>query len=183
MSNSKKTNVVQTVVGLCLAMLLGSALGLAQSVTYQAMPGTNFASFHTYTWVNAPGGGIHPDQITDQEIRQAVDSQLASKGFTKATTGNPDLYVCYQIAVNQQRQWNAMGGGFRFGGMGMGTATSSTISNGTLVVDFYVVATKTQVWQGTATKTLDPSSNQQKNLKNLQNGIKKLLKNFPPPVK
>ena len=35
-----------------------------------------------------------------------------------------------------------MGGGFRFGGMGMGTATSSTISNGTLIVDFYAAATK-----------------------------------------
>jgi hypothetical protein len=146
------------------------------------MPGTNFASFHTYKWVDIPGG-MHPDQITDQEIRQAIDSQLASKGFTKTTNDNADLYVCYQIAVQQERQWNAMGmgGGWRFGGMG--TATSSTINNGTLVVDFYAVATKQQVWQGRATKTIDPSSNQQKNVKNLQNGIKKLLKNFPPPNK
>jgi hypothetical protein len=42
---------------------------------------------------------------------------------------------------------------------------------------------KQQVWQGRATKTISPNSNEQKNLKNLQNGITKLLKNFPPPVK
>lgn len=182
MSSLKKINVIRTVVVLCAAVFLSCTLAQAQDVTYNAMPGTNFASFHTYKWVNIPGG-MHPDQITDQEIRQAVDSQLASKGFTKTTNDNSDLYVCYQIAVDQERQWNAMGGGFRFGGMGMGSATSSTISNGTLVLDFYAVSSKQQVWQGKATKTLNPSSNQQKNLKNLQNGIKKLLKNFPPPVK
>ena len=178
----RKANIVQIAVMLCAAVLLSCTLAQAQDVTYQAMPGTNFASFHTYKWVDIPGG-MHPDQITDQEIRQAIDSQLASKGFTKTTNDNADLYVCYQIAVQQERQWNAMGmgGGWRFGGMG--TATSSTINNGTLVVDFYAVATKTQVWQGRATKTIDPSSNQQKNVKNLQNGIKKLLKNFPPPNK
>jgi hypothetical protein len=182
MSSLKKTNLIRIAVVMCAALILSCTLAQAQSVNYQAMPGTNFASFHTYQWANIPGG-MHPDQITDQEIRQAVDSQLATKGFTKTTNGNPDLYVCYQIAVDQERQWNAMGGGFRFGGMGMGTATSSTISNGTLVLDFYVAATKTQVWQGRATKTLNPSSNQQKNIKNLNNGIAKLMKNFPPPNK
>jgi len=64
----------------------------------------------------------------------------------------------------------------------MGQATSSTISNGTLVVDFYDAASKTQIWRGDATKTLDPSGNEQKNMRNLQRAINKLLKNFPPPL-
>lgn len=182
MLNVKKISLARTIFVLFVIALFGGTLAQAQSVTYQAMPGTNFTSFHTYQWVNIPGG-IHPDQITDQEIRQAVDTQLTNKGFTKTTNGNPDLYVCYQVAVDQERQWNAMGmgGGWRFGGMG--TATSSTISNGTLVLDIYGVATKSLLWQGRATKTLNPSSNAQKNLKNLDNGIAKLMKNFPPPNK
>ena len=184
MLSVKKISLARTVFVLFVIALFSGTLAQAQSVTYQAMPGTNFASFHTYQWTNIPGG-MHPDQITDQEIRQAVDTQLTNKGFTKITNGNPDLYVCYQIAVDQERQWNAMGmgGGFRFGGMGMGSATSSTISNGTLVLDFYAVTSQQQIWQGRATKTLNPSSNAQKNLKNLDNGIAKLMKNFPPPNK
>ena len=182
MLSVKKISVAQIVFVMSAAVLFSCTQAQAQSVTYQAMPGTNFASFHTYQWANIPGG-VHPDQITDQEIRQAVDTQLTNKGFSKTTNGNPDLYVCYQIAVDQEKQWNAMGmgGGWRFGGMG--TATSSNISNGTLGLDFYAVATKSQIWQGRATKTLNPSSNQQKNLKNLDNGIAKLMKNFPPPNK
>ncbi len=169
----------KTAVGLCAALLYCCGLGLAQDVKYNAMPGTNFAKYHTYKWVSC--GGNHPDQITNQEIIQDIDQQLSQKGFTKSTTDPVDMFACYQIAVDQERQWNAFGmGGLRFGGMG--SATSSTISNGTLVLDFYDAAAKQQIWQGTATKTLNPSSNQQKNLKNLSNGIGKLMKNFPPPV-
>jgi hypothetical protein len=161
------------------ALLYCCVIGSAQDVRYNAMPGTDFAKYHTYKWVNC--GGQHPDQITNQEIMQDIDAQLAQKGLTKSAGDPVDMYVCYQIAIDQERQWNAFGmGGLRFGGMG--SATSSTISNGTMILDMYDAAAKQQIWQGTAAKTLDPGSNQQKNLKNLNNGIAKLMKNFPPPA-
>ena len=72
-----------------------------------------------------------------------------------------------------------MGGGSRWGG-GMATATSSTIDIGSLVVDMYDPSTKQLVWTGTATKTIDPSSNQEKNEKNLDKAMAKLFKNYPP---
>jgi hypothetical protein len=62
----------------------------------------------------------------------------------------------------------------------MASATQSTINTGTLVLDFYDPATKTLVWTGSATKTLNPSSNQEKNQKNLNNAMAKLWKNYPP---
>jgi hypothetical protein len=85
--------------------------------------------------------------------------------------------------VDKERQWNAygMGGGIRWGGMG--TATSSTISVGTLVLDIYDPTTKQLVWTGTAIKTLDPSSNPQKNQQRLDKAMAKLLKNYPPRQK
>jgi hypothetical protein len=152
----------------------------AQDITYNSMPGTDFSKYHTYKWVEIPGGA-HPNQIVDAEIKQAVDTQLSEKGLTKTDGEKADLYVGYQIAVDQQKQWNAygMGGGWRFGG-GMGTATSSTIDIGTFVLDMYDPSTKELVWTGRATKTLDPSSNEQKNQKNLDKAMEKLLKNYPP---
>ena len=74
-----------------------------------------------------------------------------------------------------------MGGGWRFGGMA--SATSSTIDNGTLVVDIYDVAKQQLVWNGSAAKTLNPSSNQQKNVQNLNKAIAKMMKDYPPPAK
>ena len=65
----------------------------------------------------------------------------------------------------------------------MGTATSSTINFGTLVLDMYDVAAKKQIWRGDATKALSPSKDPQKNQKNLEKAMAQLLKNYPPPVK
>jgi Domain of unknown function (DUF4136) len=158
--------------------LLGCSLAPAQDVTTNSMPGTNFAKYHTYKWV-AIEGGAHPNQIVDAQIKQSIDNQLAAKGLTKTDGNNADLYVGYQVSVDQQKQWNAYGmGGLRWGGMA--SAQSSTISIGTLVLDMYDPSTKQLVWTGRATKTLDPSKNQEKNQKNLDNAMKKLLKNYPP---
>ena len=66
---------------------------------------------------------------------------------------------------------------------GMASATSSTINVGTLVLDMYDPSTKQLVWTGNATKTIDPSSNQEKNMKNLNKAMAKLLKDYPPKQK
>lgn len=117
-------------------ILMPRSMGLAQDVRSNYMPGTNFSKYHTYKWVSIEGG-THPNQIMDAEIKQAVDAQLASKGTSETDGDKADLFVGYQIAVDQEKQWSAygMGGVVRFGGMG--TATSSTISVGTLVLDMY----------------------------------------------
>ena len=172
-------NATHPAAALSIGLLFFCGFGLAQDVTWNALPGTSFSAYHTYQWANC--GNAHPNGILDSEIKQDIDAVLSQKGFTKvAPETQSDLLVCYQVAVQQQQQWNAWGMG-RFGGMGQ--ATSSTINNGTLVLDVYTMSDKQQVWQGRATKTISPGGNEQKNLKNMQNGINKLLKNFPPPVK
>jgi Domain of unknown function (DUF4136) len=162
--------------------LMACSVTLGQDVKTNYMPGTDFSKYHVYKWVSIEGGR-HPNQIVDAEIKQSVDSQMAAKGFTKTDNDKADLYVGYQIAVDQEKQWNAygMGGGIRWGGMG--TATSSTINVGTLALDMYDPATKQLVWTGHATKTIDPSKSQEKNQKNLDKAMQRLLKDFPPKQK
>jgi hypothetical protein len=160
--------------------LLACIVVLAQDVKTNSMPGVDFSKFHTYKWV-AVDGAQQPNQIVDAQIKQAVDAQLSAKGLTKTDSDKADLYVEYQIATDQERQWNAYGtgGGWRFGG-GMATATQSTITIGTLVLDMYDPSTKQLVWTGRASKSLDPSSNQQKNEERLNKAMAKLLKTYPP---
>ena len=180
MSMKTKRKSLQIVAGLGVSLLACCALGVAQNVHYNFMPGTNFANFHTFKWVGYIGRFEQVNQILAQEIQDAIVGQLTAKGFTQTNADNADLIVGFQVAMQQQRQWNAwgMGGGFRFGGMG--SATSSNIDIGSLVVDMYSTANKQLVWTGTATKTVNPGGNQQKNLNNLNKGVAKLLKNFPP---
>lgn len=161
-------------------VVLMSAVALTQDVHYNFMPGTDFSKYHTYKWVAIPGAE-QLNQIQEAELKNAVDTQLAAKGFSPATNDQADMYVGYQVSVNKEKEWNAygMGGGWRLGG-GMATATSTTIGVGTVALDFYDPATKQLIWRGQATKTLEPSSNQEKNQKNLDKAMEKLLKHFPP---
>jgi hypothetical protein len=126
-------------------------------------------------------GASHPNQILDAEIKQSVDSQLSAEGLTKTSDDKADLYIGYQVAVDQQKQWTGygMGGGWRWGG-GMATATSSTIDVGSLAVDMYDSTVKQLVWSGTVSNTINPSSNQEKNEKNLNKAVAKLFKSYPP---
>jgi hypothetical protein len=181
MFRKSKGGVVQFVVVMGL-MLLACGSALAQDVKYNFMPGTNFSKYHTYKWVAIPEN-VHPSQIVDQEIRQAIDAQLSAKGFIKTDSDKADLYVGYQCSIDQERQWNGfgMGGGLRWGGMA--SATSSTIQNGTLVFDVYDAAAKQLIWSGQAAKTLNPSGNQEKDMQRLNKAMAKLLKNFPPTPK
>jgi hypothetical protein len=159
--------------------VLACSLALAQDVTTNSMPGTNFGKYHTYKWVTIEGAQ-YPNQILDAQIKASVDKQLASKGMTKTDGDNADLDIGYQASASQSKAWNAYGTGGRRWGGGMGTATESTINTGTLVLDMYDPATKQLVWQGRATKTLDPNAKEDKRQKNLDKATQKLLKNFPP---
>jgi uncharacterized protein DUF4136 len=176
MKNINRSSLLRAGVTVAVA-LVACILAAGQDVRHNSMPGVDFSKFHTYKWVDIEQGA-HPNQIVDAEIKQSIDTQLASKGMTKTDSEKADLYAGYQIAVDKEKQWNAWGTGRGFGG-GMGSATQSTINVGSLVLDMYDPTTKQLVWTGTATKTIDPSSNQEKNQKNLNKAMQKLLKSYP----
>jgi hypothetical protein len=171
-------------IGWVLAFaMIACSVALAQDVTTNSMPGVDFSKYHTYKWVTIDGA-TYPNQIVDAQIKQSIDKQLALKGLTKTDTDKADLFIGYQVSLDQQKEWNAygMGGGLRWGG-GMATAQQSTISVGTLALDMYDPTNKQLVWTGRATKTLDPGANQEKKQKNLDKAMQKLLKNYPPKQK
>lgn len=171
-----------------VAIVASGAALLAQDVTYNYDQGTDFTKFKTYRWVEIKDS-VHPNQLTDQQIKQSIEGQLAQKGLTKAAGDQADLLVGYQVSVNQEKQINAYntgGAGWGYGprwGGGMTTATTSTVNIGTLVFDAYDPTTKQLVWRGQGTKTLNPSKDPAKNQKNMDKAIAKILKNFPPKPK
>jgi len=165
-------------------IVLGAGAALAQDISVNYVPGTDFSKYKSYKWVEIKGAE-KPDQITDTMITQAIDKALAGKGLTKATGDAADLFIGYQAAVTQERQFNSYnsgGYGWRYGG-GMSTTTSSTISIGTVELDMYDVAAKELVWKGQASKTIDTGAKPEKRQNNIDKAMVKLLKDFPPKVK
>ena len=167
-----------------LALMACTAI-YGQDVITNYLPGTDFSKYHTYKWVTTGPNGV-PDQILETQIKQSIDSQLAAKGLARVDGDKADLLIRYQVVVDREKQWNATGVGdiFRSPGiataMGSATATSSSIDVGTLVLDLYDPAAKQLVWTGHATKTISPSKDPQKNQRNIDKAMQKLLKDFPP---
>ena len=186
-----RTSRVAVIAGLLLVWCVSAS---AQDIKYNYMQGTDFSKYKTYKWVQAPNTQ-YPNSILDEQIKRAIETQLSAKGLSK-TEDNPDLYVVYQVAVNQEKQWNSYstggdmwgygrwgGWGGYGGGMSTTTTTSSTINIGTINLDIYDVATKQQIWRGEASKTLGSGKDPNKVKKNLDKAMAKMLKNYPPPLK
>jgi Domain of unknown function (DUF4136) len=76
---------------------------VAQSVKPSYLPGTEFSKYHTYKWAEIKGRQ-HPDPNKDAQIKQFIDSQLASKGLAKMDDA-ADLSVDYQVAINKAEVW------------------------------------------------------------------------------
>jgi hypothetical protein len=176
-------------IGLLL-FLLGTAFG--QDVRYNFDKDTDFSKYKTYRWVSIKDAQ-KLDDITDRQVKDAIDAELAKKGLSKVDTENADLYVGYQTAIGTEKQFTSYntdwgygpgwGGGWYGGGTGMTTGQTSTIYVGTLALDMYDASKKELVWRGMATKTLDPKAKPEKREKNLNKAVAKLLKKYPPEQK
>jgi hypothetical protein len=151
----------------------------AESSTPDSVSATGFPPLSTSSQppIGLPQAPVGLPQPPD--MPRMADSADKTNSAPKA-----DLVIGYQVAITHETQWNGFGSFDRFPGSGFGTsmatATSSTIPVGTLVLDVYDPATKRLVWVGFATKTINLSKDQQKNQKNLDKIVQKLLKDFPP---
>lgn len=175
-----------------LPLSLLTISGFAQDVRYNFAAGQDFSSYKTFKWVQIDGAD-QLNQLADQQLKAAVETELVKKGLAKATDDTADLFLAYQVGVNQEKQFNTYNsdwgygpgwrGGWYGGGGGFSTTTSDTIQIGQVDLDMYDSAQKKLVWRGTVSKTLDPKAKPEKRQKNLTKAMAKLLKNYPPKEK
>ncbi|WP_158752137.1 DUF4136 domain-containing protein [Acidobacterium sp. S8] len=171
-----------------LFTIASSALG--QDVRYNFDKNADFSTFKTYKWVTLKGA-TPMDDLTDKQIKEAIDAQLATKGLTKVEGDDANLLIGYQAAVGTEKQFTSYDSGWGYGpgwygrgwyggGGGMTTGQTSTIYTGQLAVDMYSPAGHDLVWRGVVSKTLDPKAKPDKRQKNLTKALTKLFKNYPP---
>lgn len=155
-------------------LCLGVA-AFAQDVQFDYDRSANFNGYRTYQWVESKSQA--GSQLMDQNIKRAVDAQLALKGLQRVESGG-DLKVAYHVAIEKEKQFEGWNTGPRF--FGNARVTSSTIEIGKLMVDVFDSAKNQLVWRGSAEKTLDIKKDPDKNFKNLEKAVAKLFKNYPP---
>ncbi len=175
---------------LVASLFLCAAAACAQQVGYNFSQDADFNKFKTYKWVEIKGSETL-DQLTEAQLRSALDTELAKKNLTKSTSDNADLYIGYQVALKSEKQFTSFDTGWGYGpgwrGRGMGstmtTGQTSTITVGSLVLDMYDPVAKQLVWRGTATNTVEGNLKPEQRDKKFRKGAEKLLKNYPPKKK
>jgi hypothetical protein len=183
--NSKKGGIMKMqkiAVGLIGLMLFFPGRASAQQVETDYDRSANFAQYKTYSWEHVKT----QDALDVDRIKSAVNTALAAKGWTQVDSGGDASIVAVEITRNQQTLntfYDGFGGGWgwrRFGGGGFGeaTTTTETYKVGTVVVDLFDTKTKQLIWRGAESDTLSNNSN--KNIKNLDKGVEKMFKQFPP---
>jgi Domain of unknown function (DUF4136) len=175
-----------------IAVVLAPALLMAQKVSYDYNKSANFSAFKTFAQKDGTKVG---QQLIDDRIVAAIDTELAAKGLTKSEA-SPDVYVVYHIAFDKQKDistyssgygggYGAYGWGWGGGGWAGGTSTTQVrdILIGTLVIDIADAKGNQLAWRGMGVKEVNTQANPEKRDKSIREAVKKIFKNYPPKVK
>jgi|SRR5215218_8787918 len=182
------------VIRLILPALLLASAGFAQGVWCKYHPNANFSKYKTYKWVPIENTA-QLDPLMDQQLKAAIDAELAKKGLIKTDGAEVDLLIGYQVAFRKAMEWSAFTempgpGVVREGGRRWDwdpstrqigtTTTTETLRTGDFGLDMYDAAQRQLVWRGDAAKTIEANVTPEKRKKNIEKGVAKLLKNYPP---
>jgi hypothetical protein len=167
---------------LIAAIFLFASNSPAQQVKTDYDRTANFSQYKTYSWEHVKT----KDPLDVDRIKSAVNAALAAKGWTEVESAGDVSIVAIEMTRDQQTLntfYDGFGGGWgwrRFGGGGFAeaTTTTETYKVGTLVVDLFDTKSKKLLWRGASSDTL--SNNSDKNIKNLDKGVEKMFKKFPP---
>ena len=152
----------------------------------------DFSAYKTYAWIpmSINAGGTSAEQavrsntLLDKRIREAVETQLAAKGFTKVED-NPDVLIVYHTGTQNQvdvTNWGYTYAG-RYGGWGGQNIDVYSYTEGTLIVDLVSAGDKQLVWRGSATGVVEPGAPPEKVQARLNEVVAGIFSNYPPVKK
>jgi hypothetical protein len=113
---------------LWVSLLAAAACAGVTTTNVSRAPGAKLASYTTYRWLAPPAG--QTETIVEQQVRAALERDLAQKGLTLATSAPPDFLVAYD-----------------------------SYRDGTLIVDFIDAKTNKAFWHGSASGLLNDQNN------------------------
>jgi hypothetical protein len=128
-------------------LMLGCAF--AQQIRTDFDHQANFSQYKTYSWQQI----MPANSLWDARIKNAVDAELTTKGWTQVASGGDVAIVAIKT-------------------------TQQDYKEGTLVIDMYDAKNRQLIWRSSAEDAL--SSKPEKNEKNLEKGVAKMFKKFPP---
>jgi hypothetical protein len=82
-AEKEKTPMKRLSVMVLALLAVGASGALAQDVRYNFAKDAKFSDYKTFKWVDVIKGSDQVNQITDNQIKAAIEAELATKGLTK----------------------------------------------------------------------------------------------------
>lgn len=168
-----------------LVALVGIVLvsACAPTVYTDADPSKDFSTLRTFSWANLPPlikTGDHPvSALTEANVTNALRAELERKGYQFVSSGAADFAVSYtmgardkielrQYPVSYTSTYSTWGWGGRYYGRGyrgpygtfgppVTTTEAVNVTEGTLSVDVFDVASRRPIWHAQASRRLSAS--------------------------
>lgn len=144
-----------------------------------------FDQYKTYAFSKESLDLLEISDIDKKRILRAIETEMSAKSFSK--NEKPDFVIHIFTKSNQRVDvfQNNMGWGWGAGwgwgwgpGWGWGGTNVSTVTEGTLYIDFVDSKSKELFWQGQGIGVL--SKNPNKKEENIQEFVKRILEKYPP---
>lgn len=173
-----------------LALLLAACSSVQVSTDFD--PGTDFSALESYAWLARkakPSGDPRLDNsLLNERIRNAVDAQLAARGYKQAARAEADFLVAYHTAIERKMDVDTIyrGYGYGPGAWGWGAGHETVVyqyDQGTLLLDILDPKRHRLLWRGSASAVVSEDSTPEKRTKLINDAVSKLLDRFPPPKK
>ena len=169
-------SVILLMVGCCVLIAGGCS---PISVNYDYDTQADFTRLKSFDWHTFPSSAP-AGELVAKHIRNAVDTQLASKGF-KRVSSNPDFLIATHLSKQSRREvvdWGYSEG--RHWSYGGPRYDVYEYEQGTLILDLIDAKAKELIWRGTATAVVEPGLTPQRRHERLNKAVAKILANFPP---
>lgn len=85
-----------------------------QDARYNFDKNADFSIFKTYKWV-ALKDAAKVDDLTEKQIKEALDAELAQKGLSKVDGDQADLFIGYQAAIGTEKQFTSFNTDWGYG--------------------------------------------------------------------
>ena len=164
-----------------IAMVISLAtISFAQQIKTDYDRSANFSQYKTFWFEKIET----KDPLWVDRITAAISAALTGKGLTQVSSGGDICIIAMEMSKEHQTLntfYDNFGDGWGWnwgGGLGEATTTTDTYRVGTLVVDLFDTKTKKLIWRGSESDALSDKSS--KNIKNLDKGVEKLFREFPP---
>ena len=136
---------------------------------------TDFTKYKTYRWIpHVKGTEENPlmnDTLIESHVKNAVNTEMIKKGFTRIEEGHPDCLLAYYFTARNRVNVT------HYYGYWYPSTNVYQYQEGTLIIDIVDREDKQLIWRGWATGVLEDRSriNDQINY-----SVQKLLRKYPP---